>query len=233
MFNQTDLKNLETRLGLHFKNKNLLFNAFIHRSYLNEHRMLKLSSNEKLEFLGDSVLSLASSLYLFNHYPQLSEGDYTEIKSALVRTESLADTAKKLGLGQFLRLAKGQEKEDGRKNTSILADALEALIGVIFLDFDFITAYRFLTANLFAKKVEYIVRNKLYLSAKTVLQELTQNRYKKTPIYKTVAEIGPDHNKRFKVAVFINDRQVAQGEGGSKKEAEENAAGNALKILRL
>jgi ribonuclease-3 len=233
MLPPVNLEKLEKRLGLQFKNKNLLINALIHRSFLNENRRLLISSNEKLEFLGDSVLSLASSLYLFRHYPQLSEGDYTEIKSTLVRSETLADLAKKLGLGEFLLLSRGQEKEGGRENTNILADTFEALIAVIFLEFDFETVYQFLLRHLFSVKIDYIVKNKLYLSAKTLLQELTQKRYKNTPIYKTIAEIGPDHKKKFKVEVLINKRPVARGEGYSKKEAEEDAARNALKITHL
>lgn len=233
MIEKINLTKLEKQLGLNFKNKQLLFNALIHRSYLNENKKLNLSSNEKLEFLGDSILSLASSLYLFYHYPHLSEGDYTEIKSALVRTESLADLAKKINLGQYLLLSKGQEKEGGRENTSILADAFEALLAAIFLDFDFDTVYRFLKTNLFETKADYIVKNKLYLSAKTVLQEKTQKYYKNTPVYKIISETGPAHKKNFQVAVFINNKKITVAQGSSKKEAEENAAKKALSILRL
>jgi len=222
---------LEKTLGLSFKNKDLLLNAFVHRSYLNEHRDLKLTSNEKLEFLGDSVLSLASSYYLFSHYSNLSEGDYTEIKSALVRAETLAEVARSLNLGNYLLLAKGQEKEGGRDNENILADAFEALLGVIFIEYDFQTVYSFLEKYLFTKRVDHFVKNKLYLSAKTVLQEITQKRYKNTPIYKVIDEKGPEHKKEFKVAVFINNKKMAEGKGSSKKEAEEVAAKKALQIL--
>jgi ribonuclease-3 len=233
MMDKTNLTGLEKQLGLKFRNKQLLFNALIHRSYLNENKNINITSNEKLEFLGDSILSLASSLYLFYHYPHLSEGDYTEIKSALVRTESLADLAKRINLGEYLFLSKGQEKEDGRKNTSILADAFEALLASIFLDFGFDTVYRFLETNLFQIRVDHIVKNKLYLSGKTVLQEKTQKHYKNTPVYKIISETGPAHKKNFRVAVFINNKKITEAEGSSKKEAEENAAKKALAILRL
>src|SRR3990172_8640238 len=163
------LDQLETSLDLNFKNKNLLENVFIHRSYLNEHKNFYLASNEKLEFLGDSVLSLVTSVYLYKNYPDLMEGDYTEIKAAIVRTESLAEAAMSLNLGDYLYLSKGQDKEVGRKNKNILADCFEALIAAIFIDASFESAYAFVLKYLFTNKLDKIIKNKLYLSPKSRL----------------------------------------------------------------
>lgn len=220
---------LEEKINIKFNNINLLKNAFVHRSFLNENKKFPLPSNERLEFLGDSVLSLITSVYLFKNFPQLKEGDYTEIKSSIVKTESLAQAAKELNLGAYLFLSKGEEKEGGRENKNILADCFEALIGAIFLDKNFESAYDFVIKFLFKDKVNYIVKNKLYLSNKTRLQEIFQAKYKKIPEYRILSEAGPDHKKIFTVAVFFNNKKLAVAKGRSKKEAEEKAAGIALK----
>lgn len=220
---------LEEKINIKFNNINLLKNAFVHRSFLNENKKFTLPSNERLEFLGDSVLSLITSVYLFKNFPQLKEGDYTEIKSSIVKTESLAQAAKELNLGAYLFLSKGEEKEGGRENKNILADCFEALIGAIFLDKNFESAYDFVIKFLFKDKVNYIVKNKLYLSNKTRLQEIFQAKYKKIPEYRILSEAGPDHKKIFTVAVFFNNKKLAVAKGRSKKEAEEKAAGIALK----
>lgn len=229
--NNKKLQELEKKLGLEFKNKKILLNALVHRSYLNEHKNFFLPSFEKLEFLGDSLISLACSLYLFYHYPQMSEGEYTEIKAALVKTETLATIAKNIDLGRYLLLSKGELKENGQNNVNILADAFEAVVCAIFLDFNFETTYHFLEKNLFEKYVNQIVKNKLYLSPKTRLQEITQKEYKKIPLYKILEEKGPPHQKIFKVGLFLNEKKISEGEGRSKKEAEEHAAKKALEIL--
>src|SRR3989304_4679349 len=173
-------QNLEKKIGVNFKSKNLLTNVFIHRSYLNEHKKFPLPSNERLEFLGDSVLSLITSVYLFKNYSSLKEGDYTEIKSAMVKTESLHEAAKNLGLSQYLLLSRGEENGRGRQNKNILADCLEALIGAIFLDQSFEAAYEFVAGFLFKDRLDYTVKNDLYLSAKTRLQDYIQGNYKTT-----------------------------------------------------
>ncbi|HRN69876.1 MAG TPA: ribonuclease III [Candidatus Woesebacteria bacterium] len=219
---------LEKTINIEFKNKTLLKNVFIHRSYLNEHKELGLPSNEKLEFLGDSVLSLATSIYLYQNYTHLAEGDYTDIKASIVRTESLAEVAKNLELGTYLFLSKGEEKGEGRDKTNILADCFEALIAAIFIDQGFDTAYKFITNYLFKDKLKYIVENKLYMSPKSRLQELTQATYKNLPQYILSNSTGPEHKKEFNVEVLINGKKVAEGQGMSKKHAEENAAQNAL-----
>lgn len=222
---------LEIKLNLTFKNKKTLKNVFIHRSYLNEHKNFYLPSNEKLEFLGDSVLSLVTSLYLYKKYPSLEEGDYTEIKAAIVRTESLEESAKLLDLGEYLYLSRGQDRESGRKNKNLLADCFEALIGAIFIDQNFETAYEFVLKYLFSDKLDKIIKNKLYLSPKSRLQEYTQGKFKITPNYKVIEEIGPEHDRIFKVEVSIKEKKYGVGVGKSKKEAEEKAAKKTLEKI--
>src|SRR3989338_4391595 len=199
--------NLEKKIHITFKDQILLENVFIHRSFLNEHKKYHLPSNEKLEFLGDSVLSLVTSIYLYKNYPHLEEGDYTDIKASIVRTESLADVAIKLNLGQHLFLSKGEGMGKGKENINILADCFEALIAAIFIDHGFDTAYDFISTHLFKDKLAYIVKNKLYLSPKSRLQEIIQAKHKVLPTYKILEEKGPEHKKEFKVAVFLNDRR--------------------------
>ncbi len=219
---------LENKIAIKFKNKQLLENVFIHRSYLNEHKSFYLNSNEKLEFLGDSVLSLVTSVFLYKNYPELEEGDYTEIKASIVRTESLAEAALSINLGNYVYLSKGQDKEKGRNNKNILADTFEALIAAIFIDVNFETAYEFVIKYLFGSKLKYIINNKLYMSPKSRLQEYTQAKFKTTPKYLVLEEIGPEHDRVFKVAVLINNKRYGVGIGKSKKEAEELAAKKAL-----
>lgn len=215
---------LENIISIIFKDRVLLENVFVHRSYLNEHKRFHLQSNEKLEFLGDSVLSLIASVYLFREYPYLKEGDYTEIKSATVDTKSLAEAARKLDLGKYLLISKGEDKGKGRMNTNILADCFEALIAGIFIDKGFEKAYDFIFNHLFKNKLEYIINTKSYLSAKSKLQEYIQRRYKMLPVYKVLIEKGPEHQRIFTVGVFFKDKKLGEGIATSKKEAEEKAA---------
>lgn len=222
---------LEKQLGLGFKNKQLLENVFVHRSYLNEHKNFYLSSNEKLEFLGDSVLSLITSVYLYKEYPGLAEGEYTEIKSSIVRTGSLAEAAESLHLSDYLYLSKGQARELDKKNKNIMADCFEALIAAIFLDEGFDRAYDFVLTYLFKEKLTKIIQNKLYLSPKSRLQEITQAKFKVTPNYKVLEEKGPEHDRIFKVEVVIKNKPYERGTGKSKKEAEEDAARKTLEKM--
>jgi len=224
---------LEKEIGIKIKNRDLFENVFIHRSYLNEHKDLSLASNEKLEFLGDSVLSLITSVYLFKNYPSLKEGDYTEIKSAIVKTESLAKAASDIKLGAYLYVSKGEEFGGGRENRNILADCFEALIGCIFLDQSFEKAYLFVCNHLFKKTLDLIVQDKSYLSSKSLLQEKIQAKYKMTPTYKVLEEKGPEHKRTFTVAVFFNNKQLGLGIASSKKEAEEKAAKAAFENPQL
>jgi ribonuclease-3 len=219
---------LEKQINIHISDKKLLENVFVHRSYLNEHRTFPLPSNEKLEFLGDSVLSLSTSIYLFQHYPHLEEGDYTDIKASIVRTESLAGVAREINLGTYLYLSKGEERGNGRDNTNILADCFEALIACVFIDKGFDTAYEFIKRFLFTNQLDTIVQQKLYLSPKSRLQEIIQGIHKVLPTYAILDEKGPEHKKLFRVAVYLNDSEIGTGSGSSKKSAEEAAAKNAL-----
>ncbi|OGK52076.1 ribonuclease III [Candidatus Roizmanbacteria bacterium RIFCSPLOWO2_01_FULL_41_22] len=228
---QKSYLDLEKKIDLEFNKKTLLKDVFIHRSYLNEHRKLHLPSNEKLEFLGDSVLSLITSIYLYKNFPDLKEGDYTDIKASIVRTESLAEVAQKLALGEYLYLSKGEEKGKGRINSNILADTFEALIAAIFIDRGFDSAYDFILKNLFKEKLDYIVKNKLYLSPKSRLQEIIQAKYKVLPSYQTIKETGPEHDKIFQVEVLVKDHKLGEGQGSSKKTAEEKAAENSLEKM--
>jgi len=221
------------RINVHIKNSDLIRNVFVHRSYLNEHKDFDLPSNEKLEFLGDSVLSLITSIYLYKNYPKLVEGEYTDIKASIVRMESLAEVGAKIGLGQFLMLSKGEEGNGGRVNTNILADCFEALIAAVFLDNDFEAAYKFVSDFLFAERLDKIIQNKEYLSPKSHLQEVSQDKCKVLPVYTLTQEDGPEHAKAFTVLVSIADKPYGQAQGKSKKQAEENAARLALeKILK-
>lgn len=223
---------LEKNISIVFFDRAILENVFIHRSYLNEHKRSPLVSNEKLEFLGDSVLSLITSIYLYRNYPKLDEGSYTDIKASIVRTESLAEVALQLSLGDFISLSKGEEINGGRSNKNILADCFEALVAAIFIDKSFEKAYQFIVNFLFSDRLDHIVKNKLYLSPKSHLQEFYQARFRKLPQYTTIEEAGPEHRKSFLVAVFMNGKKIGMGHGASKKEAEEAAAKNALENLR-
>src|SRR3989339_1127353 len=222
---------LEKKINIKFKDRDLLENVFIHRSYLNEHKKSDLQSNERLEFLGDSVLSLITSVYLFKKYPELKEGDYTEIKSAIVKMDSLAEASKKIELNKYLLLSKGEERGAGRTNSNIMADCFEALIAAIFLDKNFESAYTFVIDYLFKDKLDYLLKNNLYLSSKSRLQEIIQSKYKKTPVYKVLDEKGPEHKRIFKIGVYFNNKILGEGTAPSKKEAEEVAAKMALVTL--
>jgi len=228
-----DFENLKKQININIKNDALLRQAFIHRSYLNECEKKEKESNEKLEFLGDSVVSLVTTIYLFKNYPDLAEGDYTDIKSSIVRMESLHEASKELSLGDYILLSSGEEKNNGRNNQNILADTFEALVACIFIDQGFETAYEFIKKFLFKKKLDYIVKNKLYLSPKSRFQEIIQSEYKTLPNYKLDYVSGPEHEKEFFISVFLHDIRLGKGSGRSKKQAEESAAKNALENLKI
>ncbi len=227
----TSLDILQKKIGITFKTIILLENVFVHRSYLNENKTFTLPSNEKLEFLGDSVLSLVTSIHLYNAYSHLQEGDYTDIKASIVRTESLAEAATMLDLGSYLLLSHGEQKGNGRNKTNLLADTFEALVAAIFIEFGFDTASAFIHTHLFDNRLDTIITNKLYLSPKSRLQERTQAKHKELPQYELVESTGPEHDKKFTVAALVNNKKVGEGQGSSKKQAEEQAAQNALDIL--
>ncbi|MBI5619746.1 ribonuclease III [Candidatus Gottesmanbacteria bacterium] len=217
---------LQQTIGIQFKDVNLLHQAFVHRSYLNEARHLK-SSNERLEFLGDAVLSFLTSDFLYKTYPHYPEGILTNIRSSLVKTESLADVAKTIGLGDLLFLSHGEEDSGGRTNTSLLADCFEALLGAIYLDQGSKKANIFLQEHLFAKTAQ-IIEKKSYVDYKSLLQEIVQEHSKISPVYRVVKSEGPDHAKTFWVEAVVGQKAISQGLGKSKQEAEQAAARQAL-----
>lgn len=217
---------LSKKFGFDFKNVALVKQAFIHRSYLNETKT-KIVSNERLEFLGDSILSFLVSDYLYKKYPFISEGELTNLRSSIVKTATLAQVAKQLDLGSMLFLSKGEEESQGRNNTSILADTFEALLGAVYLDLGLSSVLKILNNSLFPLLTK-ILSEKLYQDAKSVFQEYVQEDTKISPNYKVISEKGPDHAKTFTVGVFVGNKLLGTGEGKSKQEGEKRAAEKAL-----
>lgn len=221
------LSELEKILGTKFKNKNLLKQALIHRSYLNEHPDFSSANNERLEFLGDAVLELIITKFLYENFKQ-SEGKLTSFRSSLVNTKSLAETAAKLKINQYLYLSKGEAKSKGRAREVILANTFEALIGAIYLDQEFNQAEKFIHQHLLPR-LDIVLKHQLYEDPKSKFQEIAQDKLKITPTYKTIKESGPDHAKKFTVGAFLKKKLIATGAGKSKQEAEVKAAQKALK----
>ncbi len=213
--------------NLHTENDQLLEQAFIHRSFINENPRTGLVHNERLEFLGDAVLELIVTEYLYTKYPHHNEGDLTAYRSALVNTVTLGDVASGLGFNDMMKLSKGEAKDVHRARSSILADAYEAVIGALYLDCGFDTVKTFITNTLLGKTDE-IIRKGLYKDAKSFVQEKSQEIYSITPSYKVLQEEGPDHDKLFLVGIFFGDEKIAEGQGRSKQEAETAAARAAL-----
>ncbi len=226
-----DYHQLEKRLRVHFRQPELLEKALTHRSWLNEHRQKTTTSNERLEFLGDAVLELWSSSRLYALFPQYPEGQLTNIRSALVRTQTLALAAKKLHLGKYLRLSRGEEKTGGRQNPSLLENTFEALIGAIYADQGIEAAFKFLDRQLLAKLKLFGKKGNIK-DAKTIFQEIAQERMKITPHYQILASQGPEHQKIFTAGAFLETKLIAKGQGHSKREAEEAAAKKALTIFK-
>lgn len=208
------------------KNHKLLEEAFTHRSYLNEARN-KIPSNERLEFLGDSILSFVVSNYLYSKYPDFDEGTLTNLRSLLVNTKSLSVIAQELQMGQLLKLSKGEEESKGRENASLLENSFEAFIGALFLDKGMQAVSEFLQDVLFPKIQDYVDR-KTFKDPKSLLQEKIQAKKQNSPIYKVLEEVGPAHAKIFKVGVYVNGKLLGSGSGKSKQTAEESAAKVAL-----
>lgn len=226
---ETDLIKLEKILGVTFLNQGHLLSAVTHRSYLNEHKEANQEHNERLEFLGDAVLELVATDYLYHKYPEKPEGELTAVRAALVNTTSLSDTAQKLGLGDFMLMSKGEAKDTGRARQYILANAFESVIGAIYLDQGYAAAEKFIGEQLFAK-TDRIVEKKLWQDAKSRFQELSQDKVSITPSYEMVSQEGPDHDRMFTVGVFLKTEQVASGKGRSKQEAEQDAAEKAIEV---
>ena len=224
-----DFSLLEKKLNLTFKNKDFLIQAFVHRSYLNENPDFYLPHNERLEFLGDAVLELIVTQYLYQKYPKKSEGELTNWRAALVNAKQLSEIAKDLDFNDFLLLSRGEAKELGKARQYILGNTFEALIGAIYLDQGYQACEDFIKKYLTVKLPE-IIEKGLFKDAKSRFQEEAQERVGITPIYKVLEEWGPDHAKQFIIGVFLGENLVAKGEGSSKQEAEEEAAKEALAI---
>lgn len=221
---------LEKELNLNFANKELLKNALTHRSYLNEHKDVKFS-NERLEFLGDAVLQFLSSKFLYEKFPNSPEGDLTNYRASLVCAPSLAEVSRKLNLGSYLFLSRGEEDSGGRGREYILANTFEAFLGALFLDQGLAACTSLVEEHLFPK-IEEILSNQTYKDYKSRFQEYAQGKFNQTPEYKEVSSRGPDHNKTFQMGVYIGDEELGRGEGSSKQKAEQEAARDALVKLK-
>ncbi|MFA6295324.1 MAG: ribonuclease III [Candidatus Paceibacterota bacterium] len=226
---KTSIESLAKHIGVTFTDINLLKTACTHRSFLNENRSLGSEHNERLEFLGDAVLELVVTSFLFRKYPTKQEGDLTSFRSAIVNTVSLTKVAEHAGLNDYILLSKGEAKDTGRARSIILANAVEAIIGAIYMDQGYNTAANFIADNILnVIDIEDIVASKSWIDAKSRFQERAQEKVGITPSYKTLKEVGPDHDKVFTLGVFLKDIQVATGSGPSKQEAEQKAAEKAL-----
>ncbi|HEY9481225.1 MAG TPA: ribonuclease III [Candidatus Paceibacterota bacterium] len=219
----------EKKAGVVWKDKGLLKQAFTHRSYINENRGMRMEHNERLEFLGDAVLELVVTDFLYKKYPENPEGELTTYRSALVNAITLAEVASNLSMNDFLLLSRGEAKDTGRARQYILANTFEAVVGAMYLDQGYETAKTFIERNIFVFADKMIARGNL-VDAKSLFQEKAQEKVGVTPSYKLVRESGPDHDKSFTVGVLIGREQIATGEGKSKQEAEQNAALRALDV---
>jgi ribonuclease-3 len=219
----------EKKINCEFKNKDLLRQVFVHRSFLNENPGFDLDHNERLEFLGDAVLELITTEFLYRNYPN-PEGELTNWRSALVKGEMLASISSDLEIGDYLYLSRGEAKSGGKARQIILANALEALIGAMYLDQGLEKAREFVNNNILLK-LPKIIEEELYVDAKSKFQEVVQEKEGITPIYRVLTESGPDHAKTFSIGVFVGERMAGQGSGSSKQAAEQAAAKDALRFL--
>lgn len=223
-----DYNKIEEKIGVKFNDQDLLIQAFTHRSFLNENKDKGLKHNERLEFLGDAVLELVTTDYLFRAYPDRHEGDLTSFRAALVNTQSISDAATRLGFNDYLLLSKGEAKDEGRARSYIMANTFESVIGAIYLDQGYDAAAKFIAESLIPS-INQIVDEGTWIDAKSKLQEVVQEKHSLTPSYETIKEEGPDHDKVFTVAVYFGDKEIDQGSGKSKQEAEQDVARKILK----
>jgi ribonuclease-3 len=223
-----ELEKLEKKLGISFNNKDLLTEALTHRSYLNEFPEWHLPHNERLEYLGDAVLELLVSDELFTQFPKYPEGQLTVLRAALVNYQILAKVAEGLGLQHFIMMSRGEKKDTGKAREVILANAMEAVIGAMYIDQGFLKVKPFVQKFVMSN-LDEVVKTKSYKDAKSALQEMVQERFKLTPNYRVLEESGLAHRRIFKMGVYFGDTLIAEGEGASKQEAELEAAKNALK----
>jgi len=222
----SDLKKFQEEIGYYFKNEQLLKQALTHSSYANEKHLKKLSDNERLEFLGDAVLEVISSEYLYANYPNLTEGQLTKLRASIVCEPTLADCTEAIHLGTYLFLGKGEDHTGGRKRKSVLSDAMEAVIGAIYLDGGFANAKEFVLKYIMTD----IEHKHLFYDSKTILQEVVQGEHEQLT-YVLLGETGPDHDKTFEVGVLIGNKEISTGKGHTKKAAEQEAAYQALLVL--
>ncbi|PIV00457.1 ribonuclease III [Candidatus Shapirobacteria bacterium CG03_land_8_20_14_0_80_39_12] len=230
MLTPIEIEDFEKKTGVIFKNKELLFQTLTHRSYLNEAKIKGLSSNERLEFLGDAILAFWVSQQIYKKFPDFPEGQLTFVRTHLVRTETLTGLARILDLGKFLKMSKGEEQSGGRENPVLLANTFEALIGAIFLDQGINQVADFLEKE-FTSLIGEITSTECLKDHKSLLQELIQAKGHFSPVYKLIESSGPDHQRTFTMGVFLENKLLAQGQSRSKQEAEEEAAKKALEIL--
>lgn len=221
------LEKLQTRIEVRFVELEHLLVAITHRSFLNEHREATQEHNERYEFLGDAVLELVVTDFLFHKYPEKPEGELTAIRAALVNTVSIAEASSNLGINEFLLLSKGEERDMGRARQYILANTFEAIVGALYLDQGYEVAKEFIARELF-DKTERIVEKRLWQDAKSRFQELAQEHVSVTPSYETISQTGPDHDRVFTVGAYLGKDKVAEGQGRSKQEAEQAAAEKAV-----
>lgn len=224
-----DFSAFEEKIDYNFKNKNLLVEAFTHRSYLNENGSWKGNHNERLEYLGDAVIELIATEFLYQEFLEKPEGELTNLRAALVNANMLSSVASDIGMNDFLMLSRGEAKDVGRARFFILANAFEALVGALYLDGGYETAKTFIKKNLLIK-TEEVLQKKLFRDPKSVFQERAQEIAGVTPSYRVLENWGPDHDKYFVVGVYLGDDLVASGEGPSKQEAEQNAAESGLRL---
>lgn len=222
-----DITLFESKIGIIFKNKDLLLQALAHRSYLNENPDFKLGHNERLEFLGDAILEFSVTDYLYKNYPEHPEGELTNYRASIVNANVLGEIGSEIGLNDFLLLSRGEAKDVGKARIYILANAMESVIGAIYLDQGYAAVDEFIKKFILTK-LPLIIEKRLYRDPKSIFQEEAQEKTGITPVYKVLKEWGPDHEKHFVVGVYLGDELVAEGEGSSKQTAQEEAAQVAL-----
>jgi len=226
-----DFSKFEKKTKVSFKDKGLLKQAFVHRSYLNENPNLGIDHNERLEFLGDAVLELSVTDYLYKKYPDKTEGDLTSYRAALVNSDTISEAASKLGMNDYLLLSKGEAKDVGKARQYILANVFESFVGALYLDQGYDAADEFIASCLFGK-IDTIIKKGLFKDSKSLIQEKAQEHAGVTPSYRVIKEFGPDHDKMFTVGIYFGDELIAEGGGKSKQEAEQKAAHAALSKKR-
>jgi len=226
-----DWTTFEKSIGVTFKNRDLLTQAFIHRSFLNENPRTGLDHNERLEFLGDAVLELAVTDFLYREYPESPEGELTSFRAALVNANTIAEVAQEINMNDYLFLSRGEAKDTGKARLYIMANAFEALIGAIYLDQGYEPTEKFIERFLYARAGD-VVKKKLWRDSKSLVQEKAQEHVGVTPSYKVTHESGPDHDKHFTIGIFFGGEKIAEGKGHSKQEAEQDAARAALEAKK-